>query len=94
VVNRSLGDLLRSLVIEHHSSWDSILSQAEFAYKDQVNRSTGRSPFHIVYGIQPRGVSELRDSEQTATSSASLEEFAEAMKELHSRVKEGLLKSS
>jgi hypothetical protein len=26
VVNRSLGDLLRSLVTEHHSSWDSILS--------------------------------------------------------------------
>jgi hypothetical protein len=25
VVNRSLGDLLRSLVIEHHSQWDHIL---------------------------------------------------------------------
>jgi hypothetical protein len=25
VVNRSLGDLLRSLVTEHHSSWDNIL---------------------------------------------------------------------
>jgi hypothetical protein len=44
--------------------------------------------------MQPRGVSELRDSEQTATSSASAEEFAEAMKELHSQVKERLLKSS
>jgi hypothetical protein len=38
--------------------------------------------------MQPRGVSELRDSEQTATSNASAEEFAEVMKELHSRVKE------
>jgi hypothetical protein len=25
VVNKSLGDLLRSLVIEHHSQWDNIL---------------------------------------------------------------------
>jgi hypothetical protein len=41
-----------------------------------------------------RGVSELRDSEKTTTSSASAEEFAEAMKELHSQVKERLLKSS
>ena len=41
VVNRSLGDLLRSLVTEHHSSWDHILPQAEFAYNDSVNRSTG-----------------------------------------------------
>jgi hypothetical protein len=88
VVNRSLGDLLRSLVTEHHSQWDNILPQAEFAYNDSVNRSTGQSPFQVVYGMQPRGISELRDSEQTTTRSASAEEFAEAMKELHSQVKE------
>jgi hypothetical protein len=94
VVNRSLGDLLRSLVTEHHRSWDSILPQAEFAYNDSVNRTTGKSPFQVVYGMQSRGVSELRDSEQTDTSSASAGEFAEAMKELHRQVKERLLKSS
>jgi hypothetical protein len=94
VVNRSLGDFLRSLVIEHHSSWDHILPQAEFAYNDSVNRSTGKSPFQVVYRMQSRGVSELRDSEQTATSSASAEEFVEAMKELHSQMKEQLMKSS
>jgi hypothetical protein len=41
VVNRSLEDLLRILVTEHHSQWDHILPQVEFAYKDSVNRSTG-----------------------------------------------------
>jgi hypothetical protein len=71
VVNRSLGDLLRSLVTEHHNSWDHILPQEEFAYNDSVNRSIGKSPFHIVYGMQPRGFYELSDSEQTGTSSAS-----------------------
>jgi hypothetical protein len=94
VVNRSLGDLLRSLVTEHHSSWDQILPQAEFAYNDSVNRSTGRSPFQILYGTQPRGVSELRESGQAETSSASAEEFAEAMQELHSQVKQRLMKSN
>jgi hypothetical protein len=63
VVNKSLGDLLRSLVTEHHSQWDSILSQTEFSYNDLVNRRTGKSPFQIVYDMQLRGVSELRDSE-------------------------------
>jgi hypothetical protein len=85
---------LRSLVTEYHSSWDSILSQAEFAYNESENQGIGKIPFQIVYGMQPRGVSELRDSGQTDTSSASAGEFAEAMKEIHNQVKERLLKSS
>jgi hypothetical protein len=36
VVNKSLGDLLMSLVTEHHSQWDHILPQAEFAYNDST----------------------------------------------------------
>jgi hypothetical protein len=40
VVNHSLGNLLRSLVIEHHSQWDQILSQAEFSYNESPNKST------------------------------------------------------
>jgi hypothetical protein len=38
--------------------------------------------------MQPRGVSELKYLEQAEFRSASAEDFAEAMKELHSRVKE------
>jgi hypothetical protein len=34
VVNESLGNLLRSLVIEHHNQSDQILPQEEFAYND------------------------------------------------------------
>jgi hypothetical protein len=79
-------------VTEHHTSWDQILPQAEFAYNDSVNRSTGKSPFQILYGTQPRGVSELRESEQAETSSARAEEFAEAMQELHAEVKQRLQK--
>jgi hypothetical protein len=94
VVNRSLGDLLRSLVTGHHSSWDQILPQAEFAYNDSVNRSIGKSSFQILYGTQPRGVSELRESGRAETSSASAEEFAEAMQELHTQVKQRLQKSN
>jgi hypothetical protein len=44
--------------------------------------------------MQLRGVSELRDLEQVATRSASAEEFAEDLKELHSRVKDQLQNSS
>jgi hypothetical protein len=77
-------------VTKHHNQWDHILPQAEFSYNDSINRSTGHSPFQIVYGMQPRGVSELKDSEHDETRSASAEDFLEAMKELHSQVKERL----
>jgi hypothetical protein len=38
--------------------------------------------------MQPRGVSELKDVEQVEFRSVSAEDFAEGMKDLHSRVKE------
>jgi hypothetical protein len=38
--------------------------------------------------MQPRGVSELKNLEQNEFISASVEDFAEAMKELHNKVKE------
>jgi hypothetical protein len=80
VVNRSLGELLRSLVTEQHNQWDHILPQMEFYYNDSLNRSTWQGPFQIVYGMQPRGVSELKDSEQDGFRSASAEDFAKGMK--------------
>ncbi|PKU69721.1 hypothetical protein MA16_Dca022676 [Dendrobium catenatum] len=45
--------MLRCLVQEHPKLWDELLSQAEFAYNSMPNRSTGTSPFHIVYTKVP-----------------------------------------
>lgn len=49
VTNRSLGNLLRRLVGGKLGNWDLLLPTAEFAYNNSVNRSTGKSPFEIVY---------------------------------------------
>jgi hypothetical protein len=87
VVNISLGNLLRSLAIEHHYQWDLILPQPEFAYNDSPNRSTGKSPFQILYGMQPKGVSELRDLEQSEIKSAGEEYFSTKMERVHSQIK-------
>ncbi|GKA50559.1 putative reverse transcriptase domain-containing protein [Tanacetum coccineum] len=40
VVNRSLGNLLRSLVGDHPKAWDQKWPQAKFAHNHDVNRST------------------------------------------------------
>jgi hypothetical protein len=39
---------------ENLKSWDLQLYQAEFAYNRSANRSTGLSPFTIIYGGNPR----------------------------------------
>jgi hypothetical protein len=44
--------------------------------------------------MQPRGFFELKDLEQIEFRSASAEDFAEAMKELHDQIKERLQSSS
>ena len=54
VVNRSLGSLLRCLVGDHQGTWDLILPRVQFAYNNSVNRSTGLSPYEIVYDHKPR----------------------------------------
>ena len=54
VVNRSLGNLLRTLVGEYRGSWDLKLATAEFAYNTTVNRTIGKSPHEIVYDFRPR----------------------------------------
>lgn len=87
VINRSLGNLLRCLTQEHGSSWDSILAQAEFAYNDSVNRSTGRTPSQIVYGVHPRGVLELRSIADMEKPSALANDFVTAMKDIHEQGK-------
>lgn len=45
VVNRSLGNLLQSLLGENSQMWDRVLAQVEFSYNDSPNQSTGNSPF-------------------------------------------------
>ena len=59
VVNRSLRNLLRCLVKDNLKSWDVKLCQAEFAHNHAVNRSTGFSPFQVVYSAIPKGPLDL-----------------------------------
>ncbi|GKD76902.1 RNA-directed DNA polymerase [Tanacetum coccineum] len=53
VVNRSLGNLLRSLVGENSRQWDLVLPQAEFAYNRSKSRTTGKTTFEVVTGVNP-----------------------------------------
>jgi hypothetical protein len=66
----------------------------EFAYNDSPNKRIGQIPFEIMYGMQPRGVFELRDLEQNEFRSARVEDFAAEMQEFHRKIKERLQSSN
>ncbi|KAJ0946191.1 putative nucleotidyltransferase, Ribonuclease H [Helianthus annuus] len=92
VTNRSLGNLLRSLVCDHPKQWDLVLPQAEFAYNRSNNSTTGRSPFFVVYGRQPFTPLDLAPFPETKHFSAKGQAQANQIKALHERVREQIIK--
>lgn len=82
VVNRSLGNLLRCLVGDHVKAWDQKLCQAEFAHNHAVNRSTGFSPFQVVYSGQPRGPLDLMSLPASGNVPKKVLDFVKGMKSI------------
>ena len=86
-VNRSLGNLLRSLVKNKPKQWDMTLPHAKFAYNSSRNRSTQRSPFEIVYGANPTNVLDLVPIQRADKVSEDAEELARCIKDIHQEVR-------
>lgn len=86
VVNRSLGNLLRCLITDHHTTWDLLLPHAEFVYNSSVNRSTELSPFEIVIGRDPQVPLDLTPLPLHLPASQGADEFAQHIQSLHAEV--------
>ena len=87
VTNRSLGNLLRSYVGKNVKQWDLILPQIEFAYNKSMHRTVGKSPFEVVYGLQPIGPMELAPHPTVQQFSGDAEVRAKEIKKLHEEVR-------
>lgn len=90
VTNRALGDLLRCLVGDNIRTWDSVLCQAEFSHNHALNRSTGFSPFHVVYGILPRCPSDLHIAPDRTRFQGRAYDVIEEFGAIHQQVHDNL----
>lgn len=94
VTNRSLGDMLRCLVVDNIKSWDSVLCKAEFAHNYAVNRSTKFSLFRVVYGIVPRGSLDLGVAPDNTRDHGQAVDFVSDISFIHNQVHDNLQVSS
>ncbi|KAK1677499.1 hypothetical protein QYE76_038347 [Lolium multiflorum] len=53
VVNRTLSQLLRSMVKKNLKEWEECFQHVEFAYNRAVHSTTELCPFEVVYGFKP-----------------------------------------
>lgn len=90
VVNRSLGNMFRSLVGDNIKSWDARLSQAEFAHNHAVNRSSGLSPFRVVYGLIPRCPLDLITVPDKTQHHGEAIDFVNELQTLHQHTRQKL----
>jgi hypothetical protein len=87
VVNRSLGNLLRSFVGKNIRQWDLLLAQAEFAYNRSTSQTTGCSTFKAVYGLNPISPLDLAPIPATIQFSGDADERAKGIKKLHEQIR-------
>jgi hypothetical protein len=66
------------------------LAQEELSFNNSINKSTRKSPFEILYCIQPRGITDLRYLNQDEFRSVGAEDFVTEMLKLHDKFREQL----
>jgi hypothetical protein len=94
VVNRTLGNLICCLSSEKPKQWDLTLAQAEFAYNSMINRSTGKTPFQIVYCQPPRHALDLTPLPKLPGISIATEHMADRIKAIQEEVRTNLEESN
>ena len=87
--NRTLEEILRAFVHPCGDDWDRHLINAEFAYNNAEQRSTGKSPFFTAYGFHPRVPADLYNP-AAVDSNPAAGDFITTMLEGHAAAKEAL----
>lgn len=84
---RSLGNLFLCIVGNNIRTWDATLPHAEFAYNSSANRTTGKSPFEILYGCIPKQVVDLVPIPIQTQYSDDASAFAEHIRDIQAHVR-------
>ena len=87
VINRTLTQLLRTVVYKNLKTWEDCLPFIEFAYNRAIHTTTSYSPFEIIYGFNPLTHLDLMPLPVDGKSSLDGQKKAKLVKSLHERVR-------
>ncbi|KAH9735703.1 hypothetical protein KPL71_017836 [Citrus sinensis] len=94
VTNRTLGNILQCLVKENPRQWENVLPQAEFTYNNVPNRSSGKSPFEVVYIRPPLHTLDLVPLPKLPGMSIIADHLIHKVIDIHGEVKKKLEEST
>ena len=57
--NRSIAQLLRSVIDHRQGNWEEMLPICEFAFNNQVQAPSNETPFYLNYGLHPQSVADI-----------------------------------
>ena len=69
--NSTLRSLLRTVMQDRVNNWDEYLQHVLFVYRETLQKSTGKSPFELLYGRQVRGPLQVLKEEWVAPTTSS-----------------------
>jgi hypothetical protein len=87
VVNRTLTQLLRTVIQNNLKTWEDCLPFTEFAYNRTMHTTISYSPFEIVYSFNPLTPLDLMPLPIDERSSLDGHRKAELVKSIHERVR-------
>ncbi|GJU58789.1 nucleotidyltransferase, ribonuclease [Tanacetum coccineum] len=90
VVYKTLRNVIRCLCGDRPKQWDQFLAPAEFAFNNMVNRSTGKTPFQIVYQCPPKQAIDLVQLPALLGHSIAAQNMAERIEAVQAEVKQKL----